>query len=56
MPSPTFGHSSIGTSHGKYGSSLAYTPQHGRRKEVTRLRGSELLVLTDVTLPVRDLF
>ncbi len=45
----------IATNHGKYGGSLAFTPQHGRRKEVARLRGSELLLLADVRLPVTDL-
>ena len=41
--------------HGKYGGSFIWTPRTRHEKELARLRGSGLVLLADVTLPVKEL-
>lgn len=45
----------VATNHGEYGGSFAWSPKSGDAKELARIRGSELLVLVDVELPVASL-
>ena len=45
----------VATNHGEYGGSFAWSPKSGDSKELARIRGSGLLVLVDVELPVAAL-
>jgi hypothetical protein len=45
----------VQTNHGCFGGSFAWTPRHRNSKEVTKLRGSRLFLIADVSLPVKDL-
>jgi hypothetical protein len=42
----------VAINHGDYGGSFAWSPKSGEAKELARIRGSGLLVLVDVELPV----
>jgi len=46
----------IATNCGAYGGSFAWSPRSGDNKEIARIRGNDLFVLADVSLPVRELF
>jgi len=41
--------------HGEYGGSFVWTPKHKGKKEVVKLRGTQLNLIADVVLPVKDL-
>ena len=41
--------------HGKYGGSFLWTPRREHERELARLRGSDLLLIADVSLPIRGL-
>ncbi len=41
--------------HGRYGGSFLWTPRRQHEREIARLRGSDLLLIVDVDVPVTDL-
>ena len=41
--------------HGSYGGSFLWTPRRQREREIARLRGSDLLLIVDVDVPVKAL-
>ena len=41
--------------HGKYGGSFLWTPRKKHERELARLRGSDLLLIADVQLPIKSL-
>ena len=41
--------------HGRYGGSFLWTPRRQHEREIARLRGSDLLLVADVDVPVTDL-
>ena len=45
----------LAVNHGKYGGSFVWTPKGSYARELARLRGSGLFLLTDVKIPVKDL-
>ncbi len=45
----------VSVNHGKYGGSFLWTPQRRHRRELARLRGSNLVLTADITLPVKKL-
>lgn len=42
--------------HGSYGGSFAWSPKRSISKEVARLRGGEILLTSDIILPVKELY
>ena len=42
--------------HGKFGGSFIWTPKSKQMKELARLRGNDLVLIADVSLPVKGLF
>lgn len=45
----------LAVNHGKYGGSFVWTPKSSHARELARLRGSDLFLVADVKLPVREL-
>ena len=45
----------LAVNHGKYGGSFVWTPKGSHARELARLRGSGLFLLTDVEIPVKGL-
>ena len=41
--------------HGSFGGSFLWTPRRQHEREIARLRGSDLLLIVDVDVPVKDL-
>ena len=41
--------------HGSFGGSFLWTPRRRHEREIARLRGSDLLLIVDVDVPVKDL-
>jgi hypothetical protein len=44
----------VSVNHGYFGGSFLWTPKHGHKRELARLRGNDLHVIADVMLPVSD--
>ena len=44
----------LAVNHGKYGGSFVWTPKGSHARELARLRGSDLFLVADVKLPVKD--
>ena len=45
----------VAVNHGYYGGSFLWTPRRSHASELARLRGRGLFVISDVTIPVKDL-
>ena len=45
----------LAVNHGMYGGSFVWTPKGSHARELARLRGSGLFVVSDVKMPVKDL-
>ena len=45
----------LAVNHGKYGGSFVWTPKGSHARELARLRGSDLFLVADVKMPVKDL-
>ena len=45
----------VAVNHGHYGGSFLWTPRRSHAHELARLRGQELFVIADVTIPVKGL-
>ena len=45
----------VAVNHGHYGGSFLWTPRRSHGHELARLRGRDLFVIADVTIPVKDL-
>lgn len=45
----------VAVNHGKCGGSFLWTPRRSHDRELARLRGKDLFVIADVTIPVKDL-
>lgn len=46
----------VSVNHGHYGGSFAWTPKRKQARELARLRGQDLMLLADVTIPVKTLY
>lgn len=46
----------VSVNHGHHGGSFVWSPKHGGRKEIARMRGENLFVFADVVLPVKSLY
>ena len=45
----------VAVNHGHHGGSFLWTPRRSHANELARLRGKDLFIIADVTIPVRDL-
>ena len=45
----------VSVNHGRYGGSFLWTPRRTHGRELARLRGGELVLTADVSLPVKEL-
>ena len=45
----------VSVNHGRYGGSFLWTPRRAQGRELARLRGGNLVLTADVSLPIKEL-